>query len=148
MKICTQCKEAKDESQFAKSKRGKNGLRSYCKACENRYMKNYLNETGAGRFRRLKENALKDGVAITISRDDFVNWFSNQERICFYCHTPLEFIYGRHWQWNGLTIDRLNPDKGYAPDNIVLACRRCNIIKGYWFTKEQMLEIAIKYLRG
>ena len=148
MKICTQCHQEKSEDQFAKSKRGKGGLRSYCKDCENKYMKNYYNQRPQGRFIRLKENALKDGAQIRMTKDDFIVWFNSQALKCFYCHTPLEFIYGRHWQWTGLTIDRCDPNGAYELNNIVLACRRCNIIKGHWFTKDQMLEIASKYLRG
>ena len=148
MKVCTHCHQEKSEAQFAKSKRGKGGLRSYCKACENKYMKNYYNRKPQGRFRRLKENALKDDVPIEMTRDEFVDWFNRQPIKCFYCHTPLEFVFGRHWQWNGLTLDRLNPNDGYNLHNIVLCCRQCNIIKGHWFTDKQMLEIATKYLRG
>ena len=148
MKQCTKCKQVKEKSQFHSSRRNKDGLRYTCLACENEYMKHYLNETGQGRYRRLKENASKDKAPIEITKDDFVKWFNTQERKCFYCKVDLEFVYGRHWQWDGLTIDRLNPNGAYAINNIVFCCRRCNIIKGSWFTQDQMLEIAIKYLRG
>lgn len=148
MKQCTKCGQTKDISHFHKSRNSKDGFRYTCNECENEYMKNYYNQKPQGRFVRLKRNALKDGASIEITKDEFVQWFNTQELKCFYCETQLEFVYGRHWQWNGLTIDRLIPDAPYKFDNIALACRRCNMIKGNWFTKEQMLEIAIKYLRG
>ncbi len=148
MKVCTQCHKEKQEDQFAKSKRGKGGLRSYCKECENKYMKNYYNQRPQGRFYRLQSNARKDGVLIEMTKDDFVTWFNTQELKCLYCETKLEFVYGRHWQWNGLTLDRLDPTGSYSIGNIALCCRRCNIIKGHWFSKDQMIAIATKYLRS
>ena len=35
----------------------------------------------------------------------------------------------------------------YTLDNITFACRRCNNIKGSWFTEKQMLEIANRYFK-
>lgn len=148
MKRCMVCKQDKEDEDFAPYKRSKDKLAWCCKHCQNEYMKTYFNETANGRFRRLKYNAAKDNVPFDMSREVFSEWLTTQELKCFYCETELEFVYGRHWQWNGLTIDRTNPAEGYKIGNIVLACRRCNIIKGHWFTKEQMLEIATKYLRG
>ena len=40
MKTCTKCKEEKELSLFSKQKKGKNGLRSYCKSCEKEYREN------------------------------------------------------------------------------------------------------------
>jgi hypothetical protein len=73
---------------------------------------------------------------------EFKLWLHNQEAWCFYCHCELT-------RGNGLTartVDRLNPNEGYETYNMVLACRQCNIIKGNWFTPEQMLDIAERYL--
>ena len=146
-KECTRCHQIKPLSEFWSSKRTNDRLRYTCKDCVNKYMKTYYLETGAGRYRRLAENARRDKVKVSISKQEFIQWLNSQSKICFYCGTPLQVVYGHHWQWDGLTIDRFDPNNGYGIDNICLACRRCNIIKGHWFTKEQMLEIAQKYLR-
>ena len=45
-----------------------------------------------------------------------------------------------------LTVDRKDNDKGYSLDNMVLACHRCNSIKGDWFSYDEMKEIAEKYM--
>ena len=34
MKLCTKCKKLKDESDFSKDRRRKDGLRCWCKKCE------------------------------------------------------------------------------------------------------------------
>lgn len=41
MKACTKCKVEKDESEFWKKKRGKNGLDAQCKDCNREYVKNW-----------------------------------------------------------------------------------------------------------
>jgi hypothetical protein len=40
MKVFSKCKEEKELSLFSKQKKGKNGLRSYCKSCEKEYREN------------------------------------------------------------------------------------------------------------
>ncbi len=75
---------------------------------------------------------------------EFIFWLNNQGWVCHYCGGDIK----RGSNLASLTVDRLDPTKGYTEDNMVLACRRCNIIKGNWFTEKQMLEIADFYLRG
>ena len=41
MKICTKCKLEKEESEFYRSKRNKNGLCAVCKKCDNLYQRGY-----------------------------------------------------------------------------------------------------------
>ncbi|MHC4264307.1 MAG: hypothetical protein ACYSUK_00020 [Planctomycetota bacterium] len=41
MKTCTKCDIAKPLNQFAKNKKGKDGLRSTCKECHNSYYREY-----------------------------------------------------------------------------------------------------------
>lgn len=49
--------------------------------------------------------------------------------ICAYCTTPIGSFAGG-LQPLSATLDRLIPERGYTPDNIVLACHRCNGQKG------------------
>jgi hypothetical protein len=43
---------------------------------------------------------------------------------------------------NRLTVDRKDNDKGYAPNNICIACLRCNDLKGDFFSHRDMLKIG------
>jgi len=148
MKICTNCHTSKNETEFAKSNGGKNGLRSYCKACANKYMKDYYNTKAIGRFHRLKDRARHKGIAFNITANEFKVWFDIQQLLCHYCRRQLTSRYGQHHEMTDWTFDRKDNAESYTINNLVLACRRCNMIKGEWFTKDQMLEIAKKYLRG
>ncbi len=54
--------------------------------------------------------------------------------VCTYCDRPPTQIH-RGYLFNG--IDRVNPDRGYSPENVVSCCKECNFIKG-----RQKLSIA------
>ena len=51
MKQCTKCKKWKDESEFSKQPRRKDGLRYWCKKCECEYVHKY--------YRRDRKNVKK-----------------------------------------------------------------------------------------
>lgn len=53
---------------------------------------------------------------------------------CGYCHRLLTA--------DEVTLDRKDNSRGYTPDNVVPACRRCNVIKGEVLTYEQMTKVA------
>ena len=64
--------------------------------------------------------------------------------------SPLELVGTKRkadgtWEDARLTLDRVDNTKGYELSNIVLACRRCNYMKGSWLTSEQMLDAAKRY---
>jgi len=46
MKRCSKCKKLKDDSQFGRERRHKNGLRSWCRQCESEYARRYYNRDG------------------------------------------------------------------------------------------------------
>jgi 5-methylcytosine-specific restriction endonuclease McrA len=147
MKTCTKCGKVKPETDFAKSSKGKNGSRAYCKACANQYMKRYYGQYARGRYHRLRDNAKYQGVLFDINPKDFVLWYSNQPKTCYYCGQVLTFGVHKIHKLTDLTFDRKVPSKGYTLENIVFACRRCNLMKGDWLTESQTLEIADKYFK-
>jgi 5-methylcytosine-specific restriction endonuclease McrA len=79
-------------------------------------------------------------------KEEFINWYNQQEKICYYCKRTYKESQIDDYMINikakRLTIDRKDNSKGYIKENIVLACRRCNNIKGDYFTEQEMLEIG------
>ena len=102
------------------------------------------NQRPAGVLRILRGNAKRRGLSVEITAQDFKQWY-DQEHICFYCGQIL--VQGNPRKTNSLTIERLNNDKGYTIDNIALACHQCNRIRSDFFTVEEMLGIAEKYIK-
>jgi 5-methylcytosine-specific restriction endonuclease McrA len=70
----------------------------------------------------------------------------SQSQICYYCKRTLSEVKQDIKEniifTNRLSIDRKDSFKGYSLDNIVLACYRCNTIKGRYFTEREMLKLA------
>lgn len=145
MRICSQCKQAKDDSEFTKWRGKKDGLRAYCKACNSAYMSNYYQNTIGGRYHRLLYLTKAKNVEFGFTKETFKQWLETQPNRCYYCQQELTRSKGRIHLLSDVTFDRKDSTRGYTPNNVVLSCRRCNMIKGDWFTEAQMLEIAQKY---
>ena len=78
-----------------------------------------------------------------ISYNDWLTLVDNKE--CHYCDTPI------HWnEWTGQggsrtiasNLDRINIDKGYDLDNVVVSCQRCNYARGTHFSYEEWRKIG------
>lgn len=166
-KICTHCKKEKPLDQFNKGN-DKDGLGFGCVECgkkyyqKNRqriitYTKNYIKKhknkvimymnkyghTIRGIYASTKSKAKKRHIIFTLNKEEFINWFNKQEKVCVYCErTEKEAIKDKNRHCNRLTIDRKDNQKGYSSNNIVLCCHRCNTIKSNEFSYEQMLRVG------
>ncbi len=162
-KKCPRCGVVKPLDNFNGNKSRRDEHSGYCRKCDYeikrqlhlddpdymaRYARSYRKHqqgTPQGRFRSLKDGARIRGQQCLISKGEFLIWFSNESKICHYCCRDINMVGVR--TLDSLTIDRRNNELGYQLGNIVIACRRCNLIKGSWFSEEQMLEIARKYFK-
>lgn len=144
-KICSQCGVTKPLSKFTKWKGGKDKRRSYCKACSSKYQSNYFTNSRTGQYHRLLCTAKRDGTEFTLTVDDVAKLFN--QTTCYYCNRSVTIGSGRKHKLTDRTIDRKDNAKGYTPNNAVVACRRCNLMKGDWLTEAQALEIAGKYFK-
>ncbi len=164
------CKIEKPLIDFSKNRGARDGLNRYCRTCASIRVRNWKDthreqykanrrrtrlvwgNTPHGIYDRLHMNARNGaGGKVLFSSSQFIEWYKSQALICFYCKRKLTFG-DRNKDLHGfkgsdkLTIDRKDNSKPYILDNIVLCCRRCNAIKGFRFTHEQLLEIGDKYL--
>lgn len=164
MKICTKCKMEKELNQFYNTKY--NTKTSWCKKCfcDDAIMrqkqnpekwKKYLKDTQTKPemiFARKKANAKKEVIYFNIIRSEFILWYNSQKIQCHYCGLkPQDFIttQDKHLAKKvNLGLDRINNERGYELDNIVLCCNRCNSIKGEFFTYNEMKIIGHKFVRG
>ena len=82
----------------------------------------------------------------------FYEWYekqaSEQGELCWYCHLPgcTSVHYGSPFRKGKrglhLEVDRMNNDKGYSPNNCVLACYPCNNAKSDVFTYDEFVMIG------
>lgn len=147
-KKCSKCGEVQVLSQFRKDARNRSGYGATCKACASEYMKTYYSTTSAGIYNRLRDSASSQYKPFHISSDEFADWWARQKQECHYCEQALTLSKSRTHKLTDKTFDRKNSTKGYILDNIVLSCRRCNLMKGNWLTYQQTLEIAQRYFKS
>lgn len=77
---------------------------------------------------------------------EFKVWFNEQKPECVYCglkNTSSLAVFKQN-----LSIDRTNNKKGYTKGNIVLACRKCNMVKSSHLTFNQMMTVAKMFFRN
>ena len=150
-KTCSKCKREQPIINFGKHRGTKDGLDLWCKDCTRKHGEQYR-KTPRGVYTNLKGRIThREKRKLYFTIDEFVGWYNAQPKICVYCGlTEEEFIkaFQPHYKrkMKRLTVDRKNNEEGYALDNIVLACHRCNSIKSDWFTYDEMKEVAKKYI--
>lgn len=138
-KICSICGINKNIIEFYKSQRGRK-----CKSCILEITRNYKREkrkdfvykkqeSDKQKERRLRlwESTLlhtskRKGVENTLTIEDIKNLYITQNGLCFWFKIPLiPSEKNKHPQQPSL--DRLDINKGYTKDNVVLTCYSANI---------------------
>lgn len=140
-KRCFTCKISKAVTEFWPATTGK--YNSNCKPCANQ-RRNAWYKSASGKhhiakmnlaplrkFARLRYDARKRGVAVELTKDQFLSIVREN---CHYCGYPLEDY--------GHGLDRMDNAKGYSLDNVVPCCNRCNRVKAEYFTYDEMIEVG------
>jgi hypothetical protein len=138
-KQCIKCGKIKSESDFYKSQRG-----CKCKECVLEIGKEYKrNRRSDINFRKtesvkqkerrvrlwmntLLHDSKRKGVENTLKLEDIEDIFEKQKGICYWFNIPLiPSEKKKHPQQPSL--DRLDRNRGYVKDNVVLCCYSANI---------------------
>jgi len=150
-KKCTRCGEVKPLSAFSKHRLSSDGHAWQCKECNTNRGKEWR-KTPSGIYTTLRSGQrFYNKKPVTISRQDFIEWYDGQPKTCTYCRIKEEYlplVGGSYLGYTDrLTVDCKINDVGYTSENIVLACHRCNFVKSNIFYYEEMIEIGQKYIR-
>ena len=132
LKKCKNCNIEKLYKEFYSVKETKDGLYYICKDCQSEYKNKYC-KTLNGCFQSLLNNSKtnckykKDKGRINagmfdITLSNLENLWLKQNGRCYYSNIPMNYD-KKDWK---LSLERLNPDKGYIKDNIVLCCQEFN----------------------
>jgi len=158
-KTCTKCGETKPLTEFSKHKNSPDGHAWRCKECAKKYSKQYRKTPsgiyqlikGRNIFRRNHPNQFLLPKPVKITREEFIEWYENEPKICVYCGLTekeakkyITFCSGR---FGRLTIDCKDNDLGYIAGNLVLACYKCNITKNDMLTYEEMLYVGKNFIK-
>lgn len=108
--------------------------------------------TPAGAWNAFMGHRRKGKHDVSVSREQFMAWWSGTEKVCVYCGINKEqqrLVFervGRAVRDVELQIDRKDSSQGYSLGNICFACRICNEHKRDFFSYEQFRRIAQKYI--
>jgi hypothetical protein len=161
-KICARCKLEKEiDSNFTKAKRYKDGIRSWCRDCDNKYIKQYRhthpkslawkegiarrartyrkNHPEASLLAHAKQRAKKLGIPFAIKRTDI--------KIPEYCPVlGIKLTIAPKLTFSSTTLDRIIPKLGYVPGNIAVISLRANQLKNNASLEE--LEALVNWMSG
>lgn len=156
---CYKCDTWKPLTEFYPDRKAVVGLRGRCKLCDiaeinahhtnhrDRALKNLVikNRTN-GRHGSKRRQAFSENSCVT---PDVLNklWFE-QDGKCAVTLVPLTHIQGAGRNvWTNVTVDRIDPERGYEIDNIRLVCRAVNYMKAA-MSDHEMLYWAFLILNG
>jgi hypothetical protein len=151
---CRKCGDVQPNDQFP-FVRGRADARrlSICRACRAKDARealgaspeSYFNDKhrrmvngqrGSHKSRQELEYSLPHGYLASLWR-----W---QEGLCFYSGQPMKMCLGNGKDPLGVSIDRVDPARGYVVGNVVLCCARVNTIK-HDLSPEELKELIPKW---
>lgn len=141
-KKCFKCKSFKPTDEFSKNRSSKDGFSKLCKVCysnydsvKNGYKKNSnALKTNLEEYLKYKHNYFKrksklKNIDFDLDMHTLYELYQKQNGKCYY--TGIEIIHNSGcFDYNSITVERLDSTKGYTKDNIVLAAFNINSFKG------------------
>lgn len=141
-KKCYKCKTFKLTDEFSKNRNAPDGFSKVCKKCysnyesvKNGYSKRSKNlKTDLKEYLKYKHNYFKHkskikNIHFDLDTDTIYELYKKQNGKCYY--TGIQIVHNNGCpDYNSISVERLNPNKGYTKDNIVLAAFNINSFKG------------------
>lgn len=140
-KICPKCKCEKEIGDFYLNRR-KNVHLSWCKKCtKNRAVDSrralYHSDNVEDRLKMTFYNLLvhakfRKKIEFSITVDTLKNIYKSQNGKCYYTGTPMKIKHPNDPQRDPfiISLDRIDSNRGYTPENVVLCCWGINSLKG------------------
>lgn len=139
-KRCSKCNNIKLCSEFYKNKAVADGLVPFCKDCNRQYNTDLKNKDPRRKIlKNAIRNAWKKNLELTIKKEDIVI-----PQYCPMLKIKLD-INSSTIKDNSASIDRIDSNKGYIPDNIQIISHKANTIKSNATVKE--LGMVYEYMK-
>jgi len=160
-KRCFKCKQFKDVSDFSKNRSTSDGYQKVCKNCFAGYesvKRHYKNKTIKYKttlkqyFSQKVSNIRRKSEIINLPFDldtDFLlDLYKNQDGKCYYSNIEMKHNIGV-CSFNSISLERLDPNKGYVKTNVVFCANGINSFKGNLSMEEfkEMLQIVLPALK-
>jgi hypothetical protein len=151
-KLCFRCKETKPLDEFVKNKSEKSGFSSECKICKAKRKAAY-DETPIGRSKRLicaiihSKNGKRKNLEKTLTYENILPILEAGK--CQLTGLPFDFKPAKNTYRNprSPSIDRIDSQKGYFPDNVRVVLCSVNEALGE-YEDDVMLPILEAMVKG
>lgn len=140
-KKCFKCGEVKPFSEFHKNKCQLDGLSSDCKACHAAYWKRFvMSRPFYSNLSNARRRAKNRGVPFDLTEEYLESIWTG---VCPVFQVRLNFPSHGDSKRSTATpsLDRLVPDKGYVPGNVIWISLRANQMKNDG-TSEELFRVA------
>lgn len=135
--ICSRCEQEKHPDLFPNSRFNGKKLSevSFCRECLSlagmEWRRGTIEKYLRNRFWTLKTKAKRCSISFSITEVDLLSVYTKQNGKCFYTNEVMDTSPSRTGSSvrRSVSVDRVNPAKGYAKDNIVLCTYRANAVK-------------------
>ena len=158
---CSTCEGWKLPEEFYPAANTFHGRETRCKVCTLGRTRNYYN-TNVEKYLTVLAKAHKQPSLRTcgttrrrvlhsescVTPELLIDKWRSQGGICAITGKPMTHVRGGgHSVKTNVSIDRINSDLGYTPENIRLVCKAANIMK-YVHTDQELLEWASAIVSG
>jgi hypothetical protein len=142
-KRCPSCKKVLPITEFHIARGRYDGRRYCCKSCassikKNYYRKNYLGST----FRNLKDRARKKNIPVEVTVE-YLKSIYPDDMICPVLGIKME-VGDKNRNVNSPSIDKIIPEKGYVPGNVIIVSMKANRIKAD-ATPDEIIKVGKFY---
>lgn len=148
-RVCKECKQQTDAAYY-KRNRIKIISKNQEYYCNNRER---IAEQGKVRYNKRVEdsylsillqscrgNARKRNREFSLTKELIIDLLKKQDNKCYYSGEELSLD---RKLFNTVSVDRVDPQKGYTEDNVVLCCYRVNVVKNN-LTHDDFVELCTK----
>lgn len=150
--VCSRCNEQKPLTAMVRDGvvDGKVRYRKYCNECRAKHRN--ANKQGKEmpwreRLGKIQTRAKQRGIACTVSTEYLEHIWNLQGGLCLYTRESMLTGYGLRNHPQVVSVDRIDPARGYEPGNVVLCTARANAIKQDMTMREFMIWMPLWYLR-
>lgn len=145
--LCIKCQQQHPYHRMTASKKGGKLYKpQYCKVCSAERAKKWRVDSGKfreqarmrqGQYNRnnplisqmasVRMRAKEKGIECDICTQDLLEIYTKQDGKCYWFGLPLKLDASDYGTPMRVSIDRLDNDRGYTKDNIVLTCQAANL---------------------
>lgn len=131
MKQCRKCQENKNDAEFYRHGKTKDGLQAYCKSCSKEIVKKYADENKTKMSKTYRKSRFRYRYGIEFSEEDWNALLDRQGGGCAICGTT-----------ESLCLDHCHARIQVRG----ILCRTCNVGLGMFKDNPAFLKAAAKYL--